>query len=178
MSNINLSLICNDVNNDNHSECSKIEDTASESIQQYENCKDDELIDEIDSNYKFINNDYEVINDDYKISDDIQKVENNLPDYYTEVQVMREGLDNNKESSKQNVNEVGNESKFMKFCLNLNSNEVIEGILSSVTSPTQMILLIVKIGGVNITLSKDEMQKAMFNECDILPALEKITPGK
>lgn len=162
---------CNDKNNDNQPECLEIErETALESI-QYANSTDDSLIDEID-------NDYKTIDDNNRKIVGIQNVEQKLENYNKEIQIMQKIQNNIKENSQEKANKVDDKSKFMKFCLNVNSNEVIEGILCNVTGPTRMILLIVKIGGVDITLSKDEMQVAMLNECTMLPALDKIIPGK
>lgn len=60
----------------------------------------------------------------------------------------------------------------------LETNEVFEGTLCSVTGPTSMTLIISKVGGVNIKASKDELQKMMYEKCPNLPILDKIIPGK
>lgn len=74
------------------------------------------------------------------------------------------------------INESEEETEYSQF--SLDTNEVFEGKLCRVTRPTNMILIISKVGGVDIKASKDELQKMMYEKCPDLPVLDKIIPGK
>lgn len=74
------------------------------------------------------------------------------------------------------VSEGEEEYGFLKF--SLETNEIFEGTLCSVMGPTSMTLMIMKIGGVDIKVSKDKMHEEMYKKCPELPALNEIIPGK
>lgn len=74
------------------------------------------------------------------------------------------------------VSDSEDEYGYLKF--SLETSEVFEGTLCSVTGPTNMTLMIMKIGGVDIGVSKDTMQRKLYEICTKLPALHKIIPGK
>lgn len=67
-------------------------------------------------------------------------------------------------------------SGFFSFCL-VDTNEVVEGTLCKVISPVRMTLMIKKIGGIDISESKNVMQTDMIKKCAVLPPLDKIVPG-
>lgn len=67
------------------------------------------------------------------------------------------------------------ESGFLKFCLE--PKEVIEGTMCRITGPTSLTLVITKIGGVDLSVAKDNMCKVMQEKCNALPPLDRIIPG-
>lgn len=173
----NLTYYDNKIDENKPETCLSIEEDYS-FLEIHENNSND--YDTFDDDDEEINNAYSAIKNNFKSIDDTLEdsidVKNILEDI-KEIDIMQEEKnDNDRESVDQNTYEVDNESSFMKFCLN--SNEVIEGTLCNVTGPTLMTLMIIKIGGIDITLSKDEMQTVMFKECAMLQTINTILPGK
>jgi len=74
--------------------------------------------------------------------------------------------ENNIEVTSLNYSKVG-----LKF------NDVIEASLCKVVGPTRMTLIIKKIGGIDLTIYKEEMNK-MLMKCASMPKLDRIVPGK
>jgi len=70
----------------------------------------------------------------------------------------------------------GEESGYLKFCLE--PNVVAEGSMCRVTGPTSLTLVITKISGVDLSVAKDKMYRAMLDKCGALPPLDlHIIPG-
>jgi len=69
----------------------------------------------------------------------------------------------------------GEESDYSKFCLE--RNEVFEGTMCRVTGPTSLTLMITKIGGVDLSDSKNNMHKVISEKCSTLPQPNHIIPG-
>lgn len=82
---------------------------------------------------------------------------------------------NGHEHSSQNAIDDTEETGFMEFCL---LDETVEGILCNVIEPTQVMLVITKIDGVDISKAKNDMHSIMLKTCCSLPMLDKIIPGK
>ncbi|CAI6344252.1 unnamed protein product [Macrosiphum euphorbiae] len=71
--------------------------------------------------------------------------------------------------------DAGEESDYSKFCLE--RNEVVEGTMGRITGPTSLTLVINKIGGVDLSIAKNDMHKVIFNKCSTLPPPNHIVPG-
>uniref|UniRef100_A0A2S2NKN9 RING finger protein n=2 Tax=Schizaphis graminum TaxID=13262 RepID=A0A2S2NKN9_SCHGA len=69
----------------------------------------------------------------------------------------------------------GEESGYPKFCLEV--NEIVEGTMCRVTGPTSLTLMITKIGGVDLSVVKDQMYNIIYDKCGTLPPLDPIVPG-
>lgn len=69
----------------------------------------------------------------------------------------------------------GEESGYSKFCLE--RNEVVEGTMSRITGPTSLTLVIMKIGGVDLSVAKNKMHNEMSDKCSTLLPLNHIIPG-
>jgi len=67
------------------------------------------------------------------------------------------------------------ECGYSKFCLG--HNETVEGTVCRVSGPTSLTLMIMKIGGVDLSASKDKMYNVMYNKCGALPPIDRIVPG-
>lgn len=65
--------------------------------------------------------------------------------------------------------------KFSK--VGLKFNDVIEASLCKVVGPTRMTLIIKKIGGIDLTIYKEEMNEMLMKSAS-MPKLDKIVPGK
>jgi len=80
------------------------------------------------------------------------------------------------DSSAVRLNEDdGEESDYSKFCLE--PNEVVEGTMCRITGPTSLTLVITKIGGVDLSVAKNNMHKVISDKCSTLPPLNHIIPG-
>lgn len=64
---------------------------------------------------------------------------------------------------------------YSKFCLE--ANVVFEGTVCRITGPTSLMLVITKIGGADLSVSKERMYNEMYNKCGTLPPLDHIVPG-
>ncbi|KAE9534553.1 hypothetical protein AGLY_008643 [Aphis glycines] len=64
---------------------------------------------------------------------------------------------------------------YSKFCLE--ANEVFEGTMCRITGPTSLMLVITKIGGADLSVTKNRMYNEMYNKCGTLPPLDHIVPG-
>lgn len=67
------------------------------------------------------------------------------------------------------------ESGYSKFCLE--ANEVFEGTMCRITGPTSLRLVITKMGGADLSVTKDRMFNEMYNKCGTLPPLDHTVPG-
>lgn len=73
------------------------------------------------------------------------------------------------------LDEEEQEFGYSKFCLE--ANEVFEGTMCRITGPTSFMLVITKVGGADLSVTKDRMYNEMYNKCGTLPPLDPIVPG-